>query len=83
MQVLTFFFFLEDSSTILRIRFVSNVVGNESDDNSYVAYNRDSQSRRFAKRDQEAVDLQRRVREAQVRIQGGRGAKSFGTSAVD
>ena len=43
------FFFLKDSSTILRIRFVSIVSENESDDNSYVAYDRGSQNRRFAK----------------------------------
>ena len=49
MQVLNFFFFLKDSSTILRIRFVSIVNENESDDNSYVAYDRGSQNRRFAK----------------------------------
>ena len=50
MQVLTFFFFFDDSSTILRTRFESIVVGNESDDNSYVAHDRGSQNRRFAKR---------------------------------
>ena len=44
------FFFLEDSSTILRIRFVQIVVGNESDNNSYVPYDRDSQNKRFAKK---------------------------------
>ena len=49
-QVLTFFFFLGDRLTILHIRFVSIVVGNESDDNSCVAYDRGSQNRRFAKR---------------------------------
>ena len=49
MQVLNFFFFLKDSSTILRIRFVSIVNENESDNNSYVAYDRGSQNRRFAK----------------------------------
>ena len=51
MQVLTFFF-LEDSSTIhcTCTRFVSIVVGNESDDNSYVAHDRGSQNRRFTKR---------------------------------
>ena len=44
-----FFFFLKCSSTILRIRFVSIVSENKSDDNSYVAYGRGSQNRRFAK----------------------------------
>ena len=43
------FFFLKDSSTILRIRFVSIVSENMSDDNSYVAYDRGSQNKRFAK----------------------------------
>ena len=42
------FLFLKDSSTILRIRFVSIVSENKSDDNSYVAYGRGSQNR-FAK----------------------------------
>ena len=66
MQALTFFFFLEDSSTIRRTRFVSIVVGNESDDNSYVAYDRGSQNRRFVKQQirkegaREAAGSQRR-----------------------
>ena len=44
------FFLCGDSSTFLRIRFVSIVVGNKSDDNSYVAYDRSLQDKRFAKR---------------------------------
>ena len=43
------FFFLKDSSTILQIRFVPIISENKSDDNSYVADDRGSQNRRFAK----------------------------------
>ena len=55
-----FFFFLEDSSIILRIRFVWIVVGDESDDNIYAAYDRGLQNRRFAKSGSKNSRFQRR-----------------------
>ena len=50
MQVLTFFCFWRTVHVSFCIRFVLIVVGNESKDNSYVAHDRGSQNRRFAKR---------------------------------
>ena len=93
MQVLTFFFALENNSTTLRIRFVSIAVGNESDDNSYVAYDRGSQNRRLAKRGPRSSRFSKKgsakqqvrkkeVREAASFQKGVRKAKSLGTSDI-
>ena len=67
MQVLIFFFFLEDSSTILLMCFVSIVVGNESDNNSDVTYDRGSQNRKF----REEVTEKQRIRKEGVREAAG------------
>ena len=75
------FSFLDDSSTILRTRFESIVVGNESDDNSYVAHDRGSQNRRFAKRGPRSSGFAKKgSAKQQVPKKGVRGAKSLETS---
>ena len=79
MQVLTFFFFLEDSSIIRRIRFVWIVVGNESDNNSYVAYDRGSQNKKFTKKGTEKQQIRKEsVREATASQKRGPRSKKFG-----
>ena len=82
--MLTFFFFLEDSSSILRIRFVSNVIGNESDDDSYVTYDQGSLNKRFAKREPRSNRFEKKgSAKQQVCEKGVRGAKSLGASVLD
>ena len=75
--------FLVDSSTILRNRFVSIVVGNKSDNNTYVAYDRGSQNRRFVKRKPRSSRFAKKgSAKQQIRKKEVHGAKSLGTSAV-
>ena len=77
------FFFLKDSSTILCIRFVSIVSENESDDNSYVAYGRGSQNRRFAKTGPKSSRLAKKgSAKWQIRKKEVGEAKSLGASAL-
>ena len=78
------FFFLKDSSTILRTRFVSIVVENESDENSYVAYDQGSQNKRSVKREPKSSRFAKKgSAKQQFRKKGVRRAKSLGTSDLE
>ena len=59
------------------------IVGNESDDNSYVAYDQGSQNRRFAKRGLRSSRFAKKGSvKQQVCKKGVHGAKSLGTSGL-
>ena len=94
MQVLTFFFFLEDSSAILRIRFVSLLLEMSLMPIVMSHMIGARKIRDLQKGDREAADSQRRgprstrfakkgPAKQQVRKKGVREAKSLGTSELD